>query len=210
MKRFFLLTIFCSIVSFGAYAQDNTAAPSPAELDEKLKRLNSDVDTLLAANSKLQKEISSLRDEIANLHEQQAKAANDSSLQSLRDDLRKLAEKVQEVDKKRLDDREVVTEQLDRIEKALKIAASSATAPRPTARPPRTETTPAPVPTGPGFEYVVKSGDTVSEIVSSANAQFKEQGMKSVTLQQVLDANPGLNPNKMRVGQKIFIPAPGK
>jgi LysM repeat protein len=31
-----------------------------------------------------------------------------------------------------------------------------------------------------------------------------------VTTDQILKANPGLNPNSLKVGQKIFIPAPAK
>jgi LysM repeat protein len=38
------------------------------------------------------------------------------------------------------------------------------------------------------------------------NAEFKKLGKKQVTQKQVLAANPGLNPNNIRVGQKIFIP----
>ena len=51
--------------------------------------------------------------------------------------------------------------------------------------------------------YVVQSGDTLSVIVQAYN----EKGIK-VTTKQILKANPGLVPEKMKVGQKIFIPAP--
>jgi LysM repeat protein len=31
-----------------------------------------------------------------------------------------------------------------------------------------------------------------------------------VTQKQMMDANPGVNWNRLRIGQKIFIPAPAK
>ena len=56
-----------------------------------------------------------------------------------------------------------------------------------------------------GFEHAVASGDTLSTIAQA----YKEKGIK-VTVDQILKANPGLVPEKMKVGQKIFIPAPEK
>jgi LysM repeat protein len=54
-----------------------------------------------------------------------------------------------------------------------------------------------------GFEHEVKSGQTLSAIIQA----YRDQGVK-VTLKQVLDANPTLKPERMKAGQKIFIPAP--
>jgi len=36
---------------------------------------------------------------------------------------------------------------------------------------------------------------------------YAEKNIK-VTTEQILKANPGLDPNRLRVGKKIFIPAP--
>jgi LysM repeat protein len=36
---------------------------------------------------------------------------------------------------------------------------------------------------------------------------YKDQGIK-LTEKQILSANPGLVPEKLKVGQKIWIPAP--
>ncbi len=64
---------------------------------------------------------------------------------------------------------------------------------------------PDPEPAAPqkGYEYEVKSGDTIHAIV----AAYQANGVK-VSVNQVLKANPGLNPNKLRRGQKVFIPDP--
>ena len=52
-----------------------------------------------------------------------------------------------------------------------------------------------------GHEHVVQAGETLSSIVHA----YAARGV-SVTLDDVLKANPGLRPERLRVGQKIFIP----
>ena len=53
------------------------------------------------------------------------------------------------------------------------------------------------------FPYVIKKNDTLDAIVQA----YKEKNIK-VTVDQILKANPGLVPERMRTGQKIWIPAP--
>ena len=50
---------------------------------------------------------------------------------------------------------------------------------------------------------MIQSGDTLDAIVQA----YKEKNIK-VTVAQILKANPGLKAERLRVGQKIFIPAP--
>jgi LysM repeat protein len=54
-----------------------------------------------------------------------------------------------------------------------------------------------------GYEYKVAEHDTLSIIAKA----YRDQGIK-VTADQILKANPGLDPKNLKVGQKIFIPAP--
>ena len=42
---------------------------------------------------------------------------------------------------------------------------------------------------------------------ASRRCAYRANGVK-VTVAEVLKANPGLNPNKLRVRQKIYIPDP--
>ena len=49
--------------------------------------------------------------------------------------------------------------------------------------------------------YVIKDGDYLSTIVKA----YREKGFK-ITVAQVVNANPGLNPNVMIPGKKILIP----
>src|SRR5205085_10670831 len=58
-------------------------------------------------------------------------------------------------------------------------------------------------PSAKGFEYVIEKNDSLSAIAKA----YAEKNIK-VTPEQILKANPGLDPNRMRVGKKIFIPAP--
>jgi LysM repeat protein len=53
-----------------------------------------------------------------------------------------------------------------------------------------------------GFEYVVRKGDSLARIAQ----EFTDVGV-SVTPADILEANPGLDRAKLRVGQRIFIPA---
>ena len=58
---------------------------------------------------------------------------------------------------------------------------------------------PAPPPPaiGPHYEYVVEGGQTLSLIAKGFDT----------TVPKILAANPGLKPNRLRVGQKLIIPA---
>ncbi len=53
------------------------------------------------------------------------------------------------------------------------------------------------------FQYTIQSGDTLSAIVQA----YKEKNI-NVTAAQIQAANPGLKADRLRVGQKIYIPAP--
>ena len=57
---------------------------------------------------------------------------------------------------------------------------------------------PAPGPCPGGFLYTIRSGDTF----------FSLARRFGITLQALLSANPGVDPNRLQVGQQICIPAP--
>ena len=78
--------------------------------------------------------------------------------------------------------------------------ASRASTPAPSARPSGGDTAAkpsAPAYTGPYYEHVVEGGQTLS---------FIAKGYET-TVQKILDANPGIKANALRVGQKLIIPA---
>jgi LysM repeat protein len=49
----------------------------------------------------------------------------------------------------------------------------------------------------------VQKGDTLPAIAKA----YREQGVK-VTTAQIIKANPNVDPNKLFIGKKIFIPDP--
>ena len=59
-----------------------------------------------------------------------------------------------------------------------------------------------------GYSYTVQSGDRLDLIVKAYNADFVKRGYKKITLRQTKEANPKVDWNRLRVGQKIVIPNP--
>lgn len=216
MKRCFILfLVLASFLRFSALAQTASTAAAIAEkqdTEERFKRMSADLESLQSANTLLQKKLSALDEEMRKLREEQTRAANNSSAQ---DDLKRLAEKIQEVDKKRADDRDLILAQLKKLGETLSAPAprakKSSVSPAPEEMPaPHSSPEKASGSDTPekGFSYKVEDGDTLGKILAAYNAEFKSKGMKTLTQKQVSDANPNVNWNRLRIGQKIFIPAP--
>lgn len=155
-----------------------------AALVERVNRLSTYVDELLADKARQQKQIADLTREVSSLREQ---LADTSSASARSEEIRTLARKIQEVDDKRKADTELI---LKEIEKLGKSAAAVRSAPT-HAAPQR------------GYEYTIQKDDTISAVA----AAYREQGIR-VTADQIVKANPGLDPRRLQIGQTIFIPAP--
>ena len=192
MKRIFFFLIALSLCG-GRELRGQDAAT-----EERLNKLNGLVQDLLEDKAHQRKQIESLSREIQSLREQVSKPTGNYATQ---DDLRTLARKVQEIDQKRVEDYERIVKKIEKLGETL------------ASPPPGKKTKPKPEPVDnpgaggatpeKGFEHTVASGDTLSTIAQA----YKEKGIK-VTVDQILKVNPGLVPEKMKVGQKIFIPAP--
>jgi LysM repeat protein len=192
MKRIsILLAIFLAVPLF-VRAQD-------AATEEQLNKLRGELTALQASNVDLQKRLADVMKELQDVREQSAKPTGNYASA---EDLKQLAEKVREVDRKRAEDRELILDEIKKLGKAIG-SGGGRTVKKPDDAPKGNTETPA----GPekGYEYVVLSGDNLSTIV----AEYRRQGVK-VTVDQVLKANPGLKPENLKVNQKIFIPAPAK
>jgi nucleoid-associated protein YgaU len=190
-KWFGWIALAACLTALPARAQD-------AAVEERLNKLSAHIEDLLAAQAEQQKRIAALSREIESLREQiNRPAANYATAE----DLRKLAEKLQEIDQKRVADNEKIIKELERL---ARLGGGARSEPPREVKP--AEPKPAPAPAGgteKGYEYVIQSGDTLSGIVAAC----REKGIK-VTVEQILKANPGLNERRLRPGQKIFIPAP--
>jgi LysM repeat protein len=193
MKRILSLLVtsalFCAL---GVRAQD-------AATQERLDKLSGRIEDLIAAQEALKKQITEMSRELENVRELSGKPNTSYARQ---EDLNLLEKAIKEVDRKRVDDAEKIQTQLLNLRKVLE------------APPPQTKKSSVTTPkeasgTGSsskpenGFEYTVKSGDTLDAIALGC----KEKNIK-VTVAQILKANPGLKAERLKVGQKIFIPAP--
>jgi TolA-binding protein len=197
-------------VSTPASAPPSAAAAIAAKEDEqaRFERLTTDLQTIQTDNEDLHAKITAMETEIQTLRDAQAHAADNSGIQ---DELKQLADKIEEVDKKRLEDKDAISEEIHRSINELEKTLGAAPTPAPTpshARKPN----PADVPAAPvsenGYSYTIKSGDTLGAVVKAYNEDYKSKGLKTITLRQAMEANPSVNWARLRVGQKIIIPRP--
>ncbi|MDQ6631770.1 MAG: LysM peptidoglycan-binding domain-containing protein [Verrucomicrobiota bacterium] len=220
MKLILFLLVILIALSPERLSAQNAAAHAAAlaerqEAAEKIKRLSGDVENLMAANASLQKNISALAEQVNQLRENQTKASHNSSFQ---EDLKRLAEKILEVDKKREADKELIVAQIKKMGEGLGAAPTNAkktrtkkSGPADASAPDKSSSTESPEKNSTsekGYEYVVQEGDFLSTIIAAYNADFKSKGMKTITSKQVLEANPGLKPERLVPGKKVFIPMP--
>ncbi len=195
-----------------ATAQDAASTPASAaaaiaakeDAEERYKRLAADLQAVQSDNEALHAKITALEGEIQTLRAAQARPADNSGIQ---DELKRLAEAIQEVDKKRQNDKEVISEQIRKsiggLEQSLRSAPAPAHASVP--RPSAVADSPA---SDKAYSYTIQEGDRLDLIVKAYNADFKSKGMKTITLKQAKEANPSVDWNRLRVGQKILIPRP--
>lgn len=181
------------------------AAPSmsrgqDAAVEERMNKLSAQIQDLADARDAQNKRIEELARQLREVQEQQGKPNVSNASQ---EDVRQLASKLQEVDRKRQEDNEVILKKIEGLGKTLGASAKSPGSSRSSSAPPAAPAATAPAPSGEGYEYVVQAGDTLSVIAKA----YAEKNIK-VTVDQILKANPGLKPEKLRVGQKVFIPAP--
>jgi outer membrane murein-binding lipoprotein Lpp len=198
MKRISFLILFAAFVATTVFGQDATQA--------QIDKLSGQIQDLLAAQEQQTKKIDALSKEISDLRDKvNTPQVSDSAS---RDDLKNLAEKVQEIDKKRQADRELILKELGNL--SSKTAGGSGETPKHGGKSVSNNSKPvddpganAPATPQKGYYYTVKSGDTLAGIAKA----YRDEGVK-VTTTQILKANPGLDANKLFSGKKIFIPDP--
>lgn len=206
MKRISILLVILTLwAGPGLRAQDAATEERLNKLAGALEDAKARQETL---SSQVNAQLQALSKEIDNLREQMSKPAPTYASQ---DDLKRLADAVKEIDRKRIKDNDEIRDQIRNLGKIL---AGAPPPPPPhrvhtpaadtTDKPEKTEKPEKPAKVSEdGYEYVIQKGDNLAIIVQA----YKEKGIK-VTQKQILDANPGLKPEKLYVGKKIFIPAP--
>ena len=188
---FWILILICTVTF--ARAQD-------AATQQQLDKMFGQIQDMQAAQELQTKRLAALEKQISDLSDKVNAAPTTES--ASREDLKALATQVQEIDKKRQDDRDLILKQIKSLGEVSGSAApsrKSKPAPDTTAAGGDNSATPA-VPQK-GYEHVVESGETLSAIAKA----YRAQGVH-VTTAQIIAANPKLNPNALIAGKKIFIP----
>jgi nucleoid-associated protein YgaU len=177
-----------------------TLRAEDAATEERLNKLAGRIDDLVAGQESLRNRIQALEREIEAVREQASKPTGNYATQ---EELKRLADAVKDVDQKRIKDADAVKAEFVKLSKVV------------AAPPPATK---KPAPNSPGDhaaieantapekgfgEYIIQNGDTLSLIVKA----YRDKNIK-LTAEQIVKANPGLVPEKLKVGQKIWIPAP--
>ena len=224
MKRVSLFLLLVACFNGRGFAQENAAraAAEREAAEEGYRRLNSAVEALTTGQADLQRRISALADELRSARAQDNKI--DTSKFVTRDEFNRLVKAIDEIERKREDDKKLIREEFDQLKKDI---VKLLNAPG-SAAPPKNRKTTSPAekgsdkpadkasdkaekpsdvtgPTQEGVWYVIQSGNTLNAIVNAHNDEFKKKGKKT-SIKLVQDANRDLKPTSMKVGQKIWIP----
>lgn len=113
----------------------------------------------------------------------------EADVQALRQKITALESQLRTLDAARERDRKEIIDSLS--SKLSQVVHSSRPAPRPTTTTRRSTSQE-------GYEHVVEAGQTLSAIASAYNVSAKS----------IIEANGLAKPDQLRVGQKLFIPAP--
>ncbi|MCI0745915.1 MAG: LysM peptidoglycan-binding domain-containing protein [Verrucomicrobia subdivision 3 bacterium] len=202
MKRQLLFAaVGIALMAPAVNSQDSPAAAAAREEAEaRYQRLTSRIDDLEVTFHRFQRDLDKLESEIRSLRDQVSRVADNSQNAATQESIKRLADKIEEVDSKRLKDQESVMAGFREMERLLKSSISRSSPPKSTPLPDKEKNT------GKGYEYTIREKDTLSGIVTAIREQ---KGLK-VTQKQIMDANPGVNWNRLRIGQKIFIPEPSQ
>ncbi len=147
-------------------------------VQEEIRRVAAQVEGLEIEIDRLQRDLNRVREE--GRHDQQARQADQAQR------LREIEERVQALDRARETDRREIVDQLSGTINQLMQQAQTA----------RQATSARQTHSGYGYEHEVQPGETLSHIAAAYG----------VTTSTIINANNLQNPDRLRVGQKLFIP----
>ena len=184
-----------------------TAAAEREEHEANYKRMTSRIEQLEESLQAQQKRMGSLIQDIHTMREEVDRLKGRNENAATQEWVKRLAEQIEEVDKKRKADNELVLTQLKAIGKGISKSITprdpAPPGPAPTAKPEKQVTPPGGPAPEKAYAYQIKSGDTLQRIVT----ELRAQGYK-ITQKQVMETNPGVNWNRLKIGQTVFIPPP--
>lgn len=190
-------------------------APAFAQADaEELARLRAELGELREANVAFLKQIADLNRKIERL-QGDLRDANERSIIKLgdfvtREELKRISDRIGDVDQKREQDRKVILDAFDTLEKNLLKRERSAPV-RPKEREPEKGRAEDTVFEGEVIEHKVQETDqTLGHILQNYNEALKKRGLRPIGISDIRKANPKLNPNRIFTGQTILLPVPEK
>ena len=214
MIRFLVLSGMLLVFVHATAAQQPSSnllsAAARQEMEEKIKRLRAELEDMKALNNSLTESLNTLTRQVKAQNDAMKKFADAYKI-ALSDYVRKseldaLAKSVREIERNRKSDQAQVVKKFAELKKLILenppkvIQVPSNPSNNSSGRPSRSDEPK-------GVEHEVGKGQTLTAIIAAFNDQLKKEGRRArVTLSQVKAANPGLNPDRVTVGQKIFIP----
>lgn len=217
MKRFFAVTCLAASLAGRVAAQDAVARAAQLEAEENYKRLSATITEVQTAQEEQRTRVTAISGELDKLRSEVQKANMNSVLE---EKIRSLADQIRKVDESRIADNKKLYEALEKVSKLIADRPVLPPPPRDPVVSPRSNDSsngnsssgngtnggrsgPSGKTTEEGFEYVIASGDRLDLIVKAYHTQNI-----MVSKKQIMDANPNVKWERLKIGQKIFIPKP--
>ena len=170
--------------TYGMQEQQMAQQEDMSIMQEKIRRLEGRLEGFDLAIQQLQSTVDSLR--------ARPQGPSGADLDAVQARLSALDGQLRSLDSARQRDRQEIIDSLSAKVAALVGSSGSRTSSKPTATQNKRSANQE------GYEHVVASGETISAIAAAYNVRAKD----------VLDANNITDPTRIKVGQKLFIPAP--
>ena len=177
------------------------------ELDDRIRRQAAEIEDLKALVNSLADGLGTLNKQVTAQNEAMKKFADAYKIvlvdYARKDDLSGITRSVKEVESNREDDKRLFLNKfeelrkliLDNPPKVIQVNSGGGASRSGSREEPR------------GVEHRVETGETLSAIITAYTNELRKKGSKaSITLDLLKQANPSLNPDRIYVGQKIFIP----
>jgi TolA-binding protein len=198
-----LIVWACLLLGLGAPATAQTV--DPAILGERLQRVLAVVESLEVTVANQQRQIESLGNEVQRLRDDLSQQGQNRAWTT---DIKRLGDAVSEVDRKRLADQEQVLKVLNDLKKSVTAAVDA-----PTRAPSRPATTPSTSASTSGtatppkaLPINVERGQTISDLVRAFNEQASRQGVRPLTITEVMKFNNITDARRVQEGQSVLLP----
>jgi hypothetical protein len=183
----------------GELANKVASSPEMRYFDARFKLMSGEVEAMKEAYELQRKKIDALTTELKLFRQSSQQLAMQAKLQyATRQDIDAINTRIEQVDKNRKKDRDLILAEFTKLNRKLGKLASIRQTPVAQVDPPETSEN--------FIEHPVKKGEFLSAIIVAYNDHLKGNGFKTVSTRDILNANPGLKPERILVGQIIRIP----